>query len=116
MYRFPEINYPGDTFTQLLGINNGNQIAGYDNFNENSGFTLVPPNHFTTENFPGSMMTQVIGINNNAKTVGFTSTRTTSPMVSPTRPLCTRRLTLRARSSTSCLLRMTFTRLRATTA
>src|SRR5215469_13133401 len=98
MYRFPEINYPGDTFTQLLGINNGNQIAGYDNFNENSGFTLVLPNHFTTGNFPGSMMTQVIGINNNAKTVGFTSTRTASPIVSPTRPLCTRRLTLRARS------------------
>src|SRR5215469_739004 len=71
MYRFPEINYPGDTFTQLLGINNGNQIAGYHNFNKNSGFTLVLPNHFTTENFPGSMMTQVIGINNNNKTAGF---------------------------------------------
>ena len=71
MYSFRDINYPGDTFTQLLGINNGGGIAGYHNFNQNSGFTLVLPNQFTTENFSGSMMTQVIGINNNAKTVGF---------------------------------------------
>jgi len=71
MYSFQEVNYPGDDFTQLLGINNGDRIAGYHNFKSNSGFTLVRPNSFTTENFPGSMMTQVIGINNNGKTVGF---------------------------------------------
>lgn len=71
MYSFQEVNYPGDDFTQLLGINNGDRIAGYHNFKSNSGFTLVRPNSFTTENFPGSMMTQVIGINFDAKTVGF---------------------------------------------
>ena len=71
MYNFRDINYPGDTFTQLLGIDNGGEIAGYHNFNQNSGFTLLLPNRFTTENFPNSMMTQVIGINNNGKTVGF---------------------------------------------
>lgn len=71
MYSFDDVNYPGDTFTQLLGINNTGGIAGYHNFNQNSGFTLVLPKSFTTENFPGSMQTQVIGINNNAKTVGF---------------------------------------------
>jgi len=27
-YSFQTINYPGDTFTQLLGINNGLTIAG----------------------------------------------------------------------------------------
>ena len=40
IYTFEDINYPHDTFTQLLGINNGNQIAGYHSFNTNSGFTL----------------------------------------------------------------------------
>src|SRR5208283_220385 len=28
-YDFQTINYPGDTFTQLLGINNSDDIAGY---------------------------------------------------------------------------------------
>ena len=39
-YTFQTINYPNDTFTQLLGINNSNRIAGYHNFDSNSGFTL----------------------------------------------------------------------------
>ena len=70
-YTFQTINYPGDTFTQLLGINNSMLIAGYHNFNQNSGFTLRLPSSFTTENYPNSMMTQVIGINNNGYTDGF---------------------------------------------
>ncbi len=70
-YSFTEVQYPGDTFTQLLGINNGLQIAGYHNFNTNMGFTLALPNHFTTENYPNSAMTQVVGLNNNGKTAGF---------------------------------------------
>ena len=70
-YTFTEVQYPDDTFTQLLGVNNGDGIAGYHNFDANSGFTLVLPNHFTTENFPNSTMTQVVGINNNAQTAGF---------------------------------------------
>jgi hypothetical protein len=55
----------------LLGINRNGEIAGYHNFANNSGFTLVLPNHFTTENYPGATMTQVIGINDNGKTSGF---------------------------------------------
>jgi uncharacterized membrane protein len=70
-YGFRTINYPNDTFTQLLGINNSLTIAGYHNFNTNSGFTLRLPFRFTTENFPNSMMTQVIGINNSNVTSGF---------------------------------------------
>ncbi len=70
-YGFRTINYPNDPFTQLLGINNSLTIAGYHNFNQNSGFTLRLPFIFTTENFPGSMMTQVIGISNNGVTDGF---------------------------------------------
>jgi hypothetical protein len=71
VYSFQEVVYPGDTFTQLLGINNASLIAGYHNVTANSGFTLVLPNHFTTENYPGSAQTQVIGVSNNGKTVGF---------------------------------------------
>ena len=70
-YNFLTVNYPGDTFTQLLGINNSQVIAGYHNVNQNSGFTLRLPLHFTTENYPNSMMTQVIGINNGKTTDGF---------------------------------------------
>src|SRR5271166_3785217 len=70
-YSFQTVNYPGDTFTQLLGINNGLRIAGYHNFDQNSGFQLKLPVGFATENYPQSMMTQVIGINNNGTTDGF---------------------------------------------
>lgn len=70
-YTFQDVNYPNDTFTQLLGINYSGTIAGYHNFASNSGFTLKLPNTFTTENYPNSSMTQVIGINNNNRTVGF---------------------------------------------
>ncbi len=73
-YSFQTVNYPGDTFTQLLGINNSGDIAGYHNFLSNSGFTYsLKTKTFTTENYPGSAMTQVIGINNEPfKTTGFT--------------------------------------------
>jgi probable HAF family extracellular repeat protein len=70
-YNFQTVNYPGDTFTQLLGINNSLLIAGYHNVDTNSGFTLRLPVQFTTENYPNSMMTQVIGINNSGTTDGF---------------------------------------------
>jgi hypothetical protein len=78
-YTFQTVNYPKDTFTQLLGINNSNEIAGYhgadtNSTNPNKGFTLVLPNHFTSENFPDSMQTQVTAINDitpTPKTVGF---------------------------------------------
>jgi probable HAF family extracellular repeat protein len=70
-YSFKTDNYPSDTFTQLLGINNSYVIAGYHNFNSNSGFTQHFPGTFATENYPESMMTQVIGINNTGTTDGF---------------------------------------------
>ncbi len=72
-YNFKTVVYrdPNVSFTQLLGINNNNVIAGYHNFNQNQGFTLVLPSAFTTENFPNSAMTQVVGINNSQTTDGF---------------------------------------------
>jgi hypothetical protein len=71
-YNFKTINYPQDTFTQLLGINVQGEIAGYHNVNDNKGFTYDLPKHkFTNENFPGSVATQVIGIDGLRGTCGF---------------------------------------------
>ncbi|HWO39665.1 MAG TPA: hypothetical protein VNO32_63660 [Candidatus Acidoferrum sp.] len=71
-YNFETINFPGDTFTQTLGINNSDRIAGYHGATLNRGFTLVLSSKaFTNENFPGSAQTQVIAINNSSKTAGF---------------------------------------------
>jgi hypothetical protein len=72
-YTFQTVNYPNSTFTQLLGINSRNTIAGYHGANINKGFTLILPSSFINENFPGSRQTQVIGINNSnpPKTCGF---------------------------------------------
>ena len=70
-YTFETVNYSGDTFTQLLGIDNGGIIAGYHNFTTNSGFTYNQETKvFTSEN-EGTGGTQVTGINNFAKTDGF---------------------------------------------
>ncbi|MGB9235534.1 MAG: hypothetical protein WCC04_14080 [Terriglobales bacterium] len=71
-YNFQAVNYPDDTFTQLLGINDSGIVAGYHNFTANQGFTYdVKTAKFTTENFSSSMQTQVIGINTGGETSGF---------------------------------------------
>ncbi len=75
-YGFKVANFQGDTFTQLLGINNSGTIAGYHGAgttpqHPNKGFTLTLSNHFTNENFPNSVQTQVVGINNSGYTGGF---------------------------------------------
>ena len=72
-FTFQKIADPADvTFTQLLGINDHQLIAGYHtNTPGNKGFTLSLPAAFTDENFPRSAQTQVVGINNNDTTVGF---------------------------------------------
>ena len=70
-YKFETIKYPGDTFTQTLGINNADTIAGYHGATVNKGFTRARSGTFTNEDFPNSAQTQVIGINNDDKTSGF---------------------------------------------
>jgi hypothetical protein len=75
-YSFKVANFAGDTFTQLLGINNAGIISGYHGAgttpqNPNKGFILTLPNSFASENFPGSVQTQVVGINNEKDTAGF---------------------------------------------
>lgn len=71
MYNFTTVNFPGDTFTQLLGINNSSVIAGYHGATINEGFTLTLPNNYVLEDYPNSTNTQVIGINNTGMTDGF---------------------------------------------
>ena len=47
-YTFQTVNFPNDTFTQLLGINNSNSlIAGYHGATVNKGFRLTLPSTFT---------------------------------------------------------------------
>jgi hypothetical protein len=71
-YSFKTIDYPHDSFTQLLGLNDLGEIAGYHNVNDNRGFTYeVASKKFKIENFPGSAATQVIGINALGQTCGF---------------------------------------------
>src|SRR5260370_12503939 len=70
-FDFRTINFPGDTFTQLLGINDERTIAGYHGAVINRGFVLTLPDTFTDENFPGSDQTQVIRINERGDTDGF---------------------------------------------
>ncbi|MGA7412396.1 MAG: hypothetical protein WBW33_18100, partial [Bryobacteraceae bacterium] len=45
--------------------------SGADAAHPNQGYTLVPPNSFTSENFPGSVQTQVVAINSAGDTAGF---------------------------------------------
>ncbi len=70
-YSFTSYAYPHDTFTQLLGINNGDRIAGYHGATVNKGFEFRLPNVVQDSNYPNSAQTQVIGINNIGDTVGF---------------------------------------------
>ena len=70
-YSFQTVNFPGDTFTQLLGVNSTGKIAGYHGQAINQGFVLTLPDSFTSENFPNSTQTQVVGINNSGNTAGF---------------------------------------------
>src|SRR5260370_17398228 len=70
-FTFQTMFFPGDTFTQLLGINDFDVIAGYHGANVNKGFVFTFPNTFTPENFPNSAQTQVIGINNRGFADGF---------------------------------------------
>jgi len=71
LFNFQTIIFPGDTFTQTLGINDRQKVAGYHGATVNQGFVFTFPNNFASENFPGSAQTQVIGINNQGYTDGF---------------------------------------------
>jgi hypothetical protein len=76
VYTFQGEDFKGDPFTQLLGINKNEMIAGYHGSglnaaNPNKGFVFTTSNGFVNENYPKSAQTQVIGINNAGDTAGF---------------------------------------------
>ena len=87
-YVFATYNDKADrTFNQLLGINDSDEIVGYDGSgaksHPNKGYTVVPPYSqasYTAENVPGSVQTQVTGLNNSGVTVGFFSHQNTASM------------------------------------
>jgi hypothetical protein len=73
-YNVQTVSFPGDNFTQLLGINDAAVIVGYHGATVNQGFTLTLPSTFTDTNFPGSAQTQVTGVSGtagNTNKVGF---------------------------------------------
>lgn len=79
-YVYTLVASPHDpTFTQLLGINDHQLIAGYDGsgmtvngvLHPFNGFTLTLPHSFASENVPGSMQTQVVAIDTKGDTAGF---------------------------------------------
>jgi uncharacterized membrane protein len=76
-YVFQALDFPTDVFTQLFGINDSGEIAGYHGSgltgHPNVGFTvnLDAPTKFTIEDFPGAAQTQVIGIDKLGDTDGF---------------------------------------------
>jgi hypothetical protein len=63
-YNVQTVSFPGDNFTQLLGINDAGTIVGYHGATVNQGFTLTLPGTFADTNFPNSAQTQVVGIAN----------------------------------------------------
>ena len=70
-YTIQTVQYPGDTFTQLLGINNSDVIAGFHGSVTAQGFTLTLPASFTSQNYPGSSSSMVTGINGAGDTSGI---------------------------------------------
>jgi hypothetical protein len=88
-YTFVDVKSTTDpSFTQLLGVNDTQEVAGYYGCgtppnHPNKGFTLLFSNSnngpftgtptFTPENFPGSVQDQNFGVNNlgNPSTAGF---------------------------------------------
>src|SRR3954470_23686193 len=64
-YNVQTISFPGDNFTQLLGINDAGVIVGFHGATVNQGFTLTPPGIFTDTTFPDSTQTQVVGVSGN---------------------------------------------------
>jgi hypothetical protein len=78
-YSFQTFNDPADhnspTFTNLMGINNFDLIAGFSGSGQagdpNQGFLLTQPGTFIPENFPGAAQTQLTGLNDLGVEVGY---------------------------------------------
>jgi hypothetical protein len=66
----------GVTFTNLMGINSSDLIAGFYGSGQagdpNTGFLLTLPNTFTPDNFPGFPQTQITALNDIGTRTGYT--------------------------------------------
>jgi PEP-CTERM motif len=87
-YSFETINDPADkpfppppamggvTFTNLMGINSSDSIAGFYGSGQagdpNTGFSLTLPNTFAPDNFPGMPQTQITALNDIGTRTGYT--------------------------------------------
>jgi uncharacterized membrane protein len=68
---YAQIDVPGATYTECLGINNAGDLAGeYGDINGAHGF-LLSQGTYTTINYPGSSVTGLTGINDVGQIVGF---------------------------------------------
>lgn len=66
------INYPGSTFTQILGENNGGQFVGtYNDAQGNARGFVYRNGAFRPVAVPGASSTVINGINNGGRVVGF---------------------------------------------
>ncbi len=70
-YTVETVQFPGDTFTQLLGINNTDTIAGFHGAAVAEGFTLMLPASYGLLDYPGSSQSMVTAINNTGTVAGI---------------------------------------------
>jgi hypothetical protein len=82
-YTFQTVSFTGDTFTELLGINDASKIVGFHGAATNLSFTLDLPSTFTPITITGvktppantvtlvPTQTDAVGINNADQVVGF---------------------------------------------
>ena len=57
VFSFRSVIFPGDTFTQTLGINDPQKVAGYHGATVNKGFIFTFPDHFASEKLYNSTAT-----------------------------------------------------------
>jgi uncharacterized membrane protein len=68
---YTTIDYPSDSYTYLMGINNNGKIAGHD-FDGAIGFTYdMQSQTFTSISYPGSQFTTPTSINNSGAVAGY---------------------------------------------
>lgn len=79
-YLFQKVDFPGDAFTQLLGINGAGQIVGFHGATTAQGITLkIPPviggiPNIVTKNDPGLAQTMIVAVSNLGSLAGIAVT------------------------------------------
>jgi len=84
---FTQIDPPGATATQALGINNTGQIVGFSNAGGGAHGFLYSGASFTPIDMPGALVTEAHGITDSGQIVGFSEPSTPVSVPEPTTPL-----------------------------